>query len=429
MSISAMVLYLSLMLALISLFKQLQNLAGLPNVLSLVKDIAILTVFGLVLRRSRFLYDPKMISIALLFIGFLSYYLFISAFEGQLLVGLYYLRIYLLPVLFFVACKFVLSTLSREDIDRLVKYWVVTNYLIIIAAGALYYLLLVMPAAKLFLFGADELHFSWYISGANMLRMGLPLGGPNGQGVYLAVSIYFIVTAMSLGRTGSISKKTLYLLLVLNLIALILTFSRSSALLLVTSLGLYLVVVDNVNRQVKMTIVKYLILALTVGAASLLVVNEVTDSLLSRWLYLNLSMTDPSMIGHWDSIRDALETLEKYYLYGYERGTVGPKAVLFSNVMMNVENSTLILLYDLGIFGFFLFLVAYALLIQTGYRSRVQLPLMVGMLINFQFLPNIMSGELVMCILFLYLLIGELARDQVKTVKVDREVPYERGLS
>lgn len=420
MMVTTVVLYLAAMVALLSSLKQLLSFYHLPNFFSLLKDVAILFALAVAMRRSRLLFDPKMMAIGLLFIAFISYYLMSSAFESRLFIGLYYLRIYLLPVLFFVACRAAISTLERGHISKLLNYWFITNFLVIIAAFTLYYVLLTYPSAWQPLFGGEFLGSTWYISGARMLRMGLPMGSPNGLGVYLAITLYLMVTALSVGQTGCFSRKVLYFLLALNLIALVLTFSRSSALLLAVSLGMYLLVVNTVSKQAKFVILKYSIVALILGAASLLVINEVSNGQLTKWLALNAKMTDPSMLGHASSVGDALGKIDEYYLYGYERGTVGPKAVLFSNVMMNVENSTLILLYDFGIFAFFVFLLAYALLLMTGYSSRLQIPLLVGLIVDLQFLPIIMSGELLMCFMFVYLLLGRLSRDQVEILK--REV-------
>ena len=80
-----------------------------------------------------------------------------------------------------------------------------------------------------------------------------------------------------------------------------------------------------------------------------LIVDQVSDGYVTRWVELNAKGKDPSMIGHARSIEDAINKFDEYALVGYPRGTVGPKAIIFTGVVNNVENSLLGLLYDMGL--------------------------------------------------------------------------------
>jgi len=110
-----------------------------------------------------------------------------------------------------------------------------------------------------------------------------------------------------------------------------------------------------------------ILLGILVVIVSLMVVDFFSNGAIEKWLFLNTSLRDPSMQGHYSSIINALDNFDQYYLSGYPRGTVGPRAQLFTIDFYNVENSTLGIIFDMGLSCAVLFFVIYALLLKEGY--------------------------------------------------------------
>lgn len=348
-----------------------------------------------------------------LFIAWTAFYLLVSAFEDRHIAGLYYVRLYLLPVMFFVTAQCALGGLDRAGLAAMLRGVMWLNALVLLAAFVTYGLVHFLPATRRSIFGTEFLPYAWYIAGAGkaFMRMGLPFSGPNSLGYYFVMMelLYLCVLLFKRDKGGAPGCVALALV---NLAGLAATFSRSSMLaLLVGALVLVAAMPAIWRARTFFRASFFAVVLLVLFGGSLLALELLSDGFVSRWIALNVSLQDPSLRGHMQSLTDAYDNFERYYLYGYPRGTVGPKAFMFyvSN-RFNVENSVLGMVLDAGLFGAAAFFVAYALLLAAGYRSRLQLPVIVGCLIGMQFLPYIFEPDIISLALFIYVLVGELVR-------------------
>jgi hypothetical protein len=408
-------LLLILMLFLVGqTLKRACELAGVPFLtITVLRDLSLVGLFIWALGSIHLLQAQRIGSALLLFFVLFSLYLFVSAFEGQLGIGLYYLRIYMLPLMFFIVAHAALTELDRNGMDTLLRSLLWLNAVMLVLAFALYAVVLMFPAQRPLVFGVSFLPPAWFVAGAgrSMMRMGLPMTGPNTLGVYFGLMSLVILFLIFWRGDRSKMRPAMFILAALDLVALVATFSRSSVLmLLVAFLSLGVIPAFRRSRTFPKAIAAGFLL-LGLFACSLLVIEAVSNGFVSRWVELNLEFQDPSLRGHWQSLVDAYDHLEQYYLYGYPRGSVGPKALMFSvSHRFNVENGFLGVVYDFGLFGAIGFFAGYALLLAMGYRSSYQIPVLIGFFVSMQFLPYIFEPEVISLFLFVYLLIGQLDR-------------------
>lgn len=419
--------YLIVLTVLFSLFsyllkKMLEN-AGLPNFPSYLRDVLIFSLFAWLAYRTPLLFNRRIfLSIGLLAVLF-AVYLLSATLASQFMVGLYYVRIYLVPFLFFMLCIGVFSYISSADLQRVIRWVVYLNLFILVTASILYALILQSPVAHGFFLGYGQLATAWHLAGANTLRMGLPLTSPNNLGVYIALTNCLLLSLILLPKNSflfstdtaqpllskNIPVVFLWLLVALNLIILLLTFSRSALLLFLLTALFFMFIPRVLSWRVLRVAGLALLMGIFVLPLVLWAANILSDYALEKWFYLNTSGTDPSLDGHSDSIAAAIQDFPIYALKGYPHGTVGPKADLFSLITHNVENSLLSLWFDLGVFGVLAYVFAYGLLLNVGYKHRFQLPILLGFLLIMQALPYVFEPELMMYFMFIYILIGHVA--------------------
>jgi len=157
--------------------KRLCDMAGVPFLtITLLRDMLLIGLFIWALGSVHLLEARRLGSVLLLFLGLFSLYLFASALEGRLGVGLYYLRIYLLPVMFFMVAHTALQGLDRKSMDGLLNVFLGLNAFIVLVAFGLYAFLLAFPATRTLIFGTEFIPSAWIVSGAGgyLMRMGLP---------------------------------------------------------------------------------------------------------------------------------------------------------------------------------------------------------------------------------------------------------------
>ena len=374
--------------------KILMQLFGLPNITSYIRDFSILVLFINFIVTQKHTFKLSTSIFAALFALFFCFTYLITSFEqGKIIIGLYYLRIYVLPMIFFVVAW---KIVCRFDTNRLkiflltILRWNLTANLLSIL---IYTLLLSVPSFALLFLGKEEVASNWRIAGANIYRAGFPQGDPNQLGLYQAINICLMFFIMLKKIDVGIRPAFIKILLLLDVIILFLSFSRSSMVFLITCVCVILMF--RFSRIVK-SVLLYSLVLLLVLISSALVTNKVTDGKLTTWIMMNITMDDPSIGGHTNTIYDAVQAVDQYILFGYERGTVGPKAELFTDTIINVENSVLILLFDMGIFGLLIYITIYGLLILPFVRNIYQTALLVAFIVNIQFLPSIFSIEIVM---------------------------------
>lgn len=383
---------------------------GLPNFFPIVRDLLLMTIFVWSLGRASLFSNTRLAASLILFLFLFIAYIVISILENQYFIGFYYARVYLQPILFFVAMNIILQQMNFTGVVRVLRFAAWFNVFILLAAFVLYAMILYLPGERVVLFGASILPSAWYISGGIFMRMGLPLTAPNSLGTYLGLSLLMTLLVILAMPSGTRGRRAYMLLAGFNIIALVATFSRSAMLMVVVgSVSLLLVPAFRRGRFLSRLVTMSAVFLVVVVMGGMLV-ELLSNGFVSRWIELNLSLQDPSMRGHMLSFETAYNNFYQYALYGYDRGTVGPKALVSISYSNNIENSVLGVIYDFGIIGAFFFFLGYALLFVDGYKTKLQLPLLVGFLVNIQFLPYIFEPEIISFFIFAFLLIGHLDR-------------------
>lgn len=394
-----------------SFLKILLGVAGVPNIVPVLRDPLLLLVCLLGVSKLDFFKTRKWQVLILLLTIFSAIYVFSSLLEDRTVVGLYYLRFYFLPFLFFLGALGIMtmdtSIIRNRILFRFLLWW---NALLFVIALTIYVVLQVVPTLRPTFFGNDLLPTAWYISGGVWMRMGLPASGPNTLGLLFALNAFVFCSLLILKKTkGSeiiASTSAVFVGVFISLIGLMLTFSRSSMLILILALPLFMLMpgVLNFSRFFKLSVVISTLLALIVFAG--VAADIASDGYVSRWVELNMSMKDPSMLGHLRSITDAIDKFYEYALWGYPRGTVGPKAIIFTGVANNVENSLLAIVYDMGLMLSAVFIFATVLLYSFGYTNRVQLILLGAFAAPCMLLPYVFEPDALIYFAFIYLLLG-----------------------
>lgn len=370
------------------------------------------------------LFNRKGFAVSLFFLMiFVAVYISISALDDRHFQGLYYLRIYITPILFTVCTLAWIRFATKAEIVNVCRILLWMNGLIMVGAVTLYVAMQINPSLSNIVFGINQLPWSWYIAGG-FLRMGLPFAAPNNLGSYAALNVLFLLPLLIKGTGEVASKSFLVVMLFINILALTLTFSRSAMLTVLIGLTLICMLPGVITQKRLIRIFVTILLGILVVIVSLMVVDFFSNGAIEKWLFLNTSLRDPSMQGHYSSIINALDNFDQYYLSGYPRGTVGPRAQLFTIDFYNVENSTLGIILDMGLSCSVLFFVIYALLVKEGYVGVAQLPVLVGFIINMQFLPYIFEPEIMGFFLFVYLIIGALQTHSLVNLNKNSKSAY-----
>jgi hypothetical protein len=417
-----LLLALVLLTTLSSFVKSLLDNIGLPNLTLVVREPLMLGLAIYGASKLDLFSSKQWAALIAAVMAFAVPYLVIAMAEDRALIGLYYLRIYLYPFLFFVGCLGILS-LHREDLLRnsLLRFLMHWNTALFVIAVALYVLLQVTPALKTSLIGPEPLPSAWYISGGTWMRMGLPMVGPNTLGLIFALHAFVFISVLLTRKTFlqplNVANRALFMSTLLALLGLMLTFSRSSMLLLIFGLPLILFMPKVLNFSrffgIGASSLGMLLVVVLIG----LVVDQTSDGYIGRWIGLNTSFNDPSMQGHASSIDDALRDAHEYMAWGYPKGSVGPKSVIFSSITNNVESSFLSVFYDMGfLFGMFYWMAVFVLYL-TGYRNRLQAFVAWGFLFPCLLLPYVFEPDVLIYFSFVYLLLGRLTAQPVAVVQ------------
>lgn len=379
---------------------------SLPNILTYCKDLLLCILFLAALDKTIFRDREKSLFLVLI-LWFTINYLTISLFDN-VIYGLYYLRLYLLPLIAFFVFSSIINKIDDDLLQKLIRNIILLNVIVLLIAFVMYYIIINYPAIiALFSQGDDKLVGAFYISGANLLRLGFPQSGPNSLGIYFAVNIFFLLNIIIFPNKYTSRSGLIFLLILVNILALALTFSRSSFVLLFVCLLVTMIIAIANYHTIFVKFTKYLIGSLAIGILFAVLVNYVSDSALMDWIELNLTFSDPSMVGHKETFVELFDNFEKYFLIGYPRGTVGPKAETFSGEIINVENSYMVLIYDCGLYLFVVLLMAYTIIIRANISSKLQVPLLIGMLINISFLPTVYDVEIIIYVIIIFIILGK----------------------
>ena len=398
--------FMVVLLAVLGQFlKTLATLAGVSNVVPTVRDLSLIVIAfvgliaGNVVKSQRLLVGTCMVVLSLFI------YLLIAFVEDNAIAGLYFARTYILPLFFAVALHGALRQQTIAEIRKTIQFALGMSLIIVVSALVLYLVTLIYPTLGATLISTGEIQSAWYISGGTWLRMGLPATGPNSLGLILGLNILLILSLLDSGQQTH--NKWILALLGLSVIGLILTFSRSSWLMVMA--GTLLLYVSRSKLEAIKGIALFLLVAAILAGVTLAILAA-TDATafdqISLWLELNLSGRDPSMQGHLVSFQDAWEQLDQYYLHGFPKGTVGPKALSFTNKIHNAESSPLALVYDMGLPLSILFMAGWALILTEFYITRAQWAVLFGFIVCTQFLPYIFEADSQIYFLFIYVLVG-----------------------
>jgi hypothetical protein len=337
----------------------------------------------------------------------------VAAVTDQHMAGLYYGRLYLLPVIFAIAARTLLLHASPQALQGAVRFFFWSGFVVILVALALFVAIEVQPTLLSVLMRSaegEQLATAWYIAGGVWLRMGLPATSPNAMGLAMAFYLMLIVPVMIRGRMLAVGRVFGGTVTLLALLALLMTFSRSSWLGLM--LGTFLIFMlcrqewgmGGMGVLLKVAATG-LVLIVLLGVA-LALVDSYSGGFISSWIELNTQGTDPSMQGHSESFTQAFEALSEYFWLGYPKGSVGARAMLFGGEAHNVENSFLILFYEMGVpMGMaYLGLIAFLLKELSVHKSQLAVLAIFG--VCCMFLPYVFEPEIVAMFLVTYTLLG-----------------------
>jgi hypothetical protein len=342
----------------------------------------------------------------------------VAMYENKVFAGLYYQRLYMQPFLFFIGALGIMLAHNKTDLSKsLVKFMVWWNFLLFLCAIVIFLVLKNFPQFQHTFFASessDLLSSTWYISGGLWMRMGLPATGPNTLG--LIFSLHIVVFSVLLIKptklyAHSMSNKALVSSLTVAIIGLILTFSRSSLLLVLFIIPI-LVSSSDIKSETLMKMLLSFLLITVLSVVVGIVADSYSGGFIYRWIELNLSGRDPSMNGHMKSIMYAINHFNEYVYIGYPRGSVGPKSVLFTGVFNHVENCFFGILMDMGIFIALLYILSVIMLFVIGYKVKEQIVLLLGFMLPCTLLPYVFEPEVIIYFYFIYLMIGFLFKDK-----------------
>jgi hypothetical protein len=400
-----------LLLALTTQFlRQLCGLMHVPDIISLIREPLLLLLFWWALLHLNFFKESRLVLSLVGLATLFSVYIMVAAFEGRLFAGLYYVRIYMIPVLFFVACHAALRNASREQLLRALHVHACLNLVLLGIAFGVFALLQAEPRWRGLLVGDGTLATAWFISGGVYMRMGLPFISPNNLGSYAALAAVLSSLVLFAMQVKPGERRLHWASMLFSLAALAASLSRSAMLLLFFALVCYLTIPAFYHSRLFGRLLGLALVLVVLVALGMLVVEFISDGYVSRWIALNLAGKDPSLQGHIETFVEAYRNVEQYFLHGYPHGTVGPKAFQFSARIHNAENSLLAVAYDFGLIAGAAFLSLQLLLLSSAWYSRLQFPVLLGFLVNMQFLPIIFEPESIAWFVFVYLLAGHLAR-------------------
>lgn len=392
--------------------KNLTEALGLPNALPVFRDLLTLSLAAYGVSKISASMRRVVALPILIFIVFSIGYLGLSFFQGGLDAGVYYYRIYLMPFVFYVACYSVLSlsVLKGSRADGLNFVWWF-NFLLFCASVSIYVAIDFRPELLPVLIGTDLPPSAWFISGGTWMRMGLPASGPNTLGLVFALNAIVFLVALNRPSgmappVGDVKRAGLVIGLIVANVGLLLTLSRSSMLVVIAGVFLFFLLVKPLSKESMGKIVGGGLVGSLLFIAVLLIVDQWSDGFVGVWLELNLTMSDPSMQGHFTSIDEAVDSIGEYVLLGYPRGTVGPKADFFLGTLHAVENTFLAVFFDMGLILGLLYFVSAFFFFRMGYRSKSQLVVLVGFLLPCMLLPYVFEADAMSYFSFVYLLLG-----------------------
>jgi hypothetical protein len=394
-------------------FKVLLEMGGLPNLVPPTRDFLLLVLAVIGTMRTNIFKARGFYIAVLLYFLVIVIDIGIGAFTSRHFEGLYFARLYFLPLVSAVAARGLIMEASAQEIRGLVRlcYW--CGVAIIAAAFGVYVLVEFNPKLLYALMGGVEgqaLATAWYIAGGTWVRMGLPATSPNALGLILAFYMLLLMACLADGRHLQLGKISKFLVLALATLAMAMTFSRSSWLALFLGLAvtffLYRTEWKIISASNVMKMLGGLSVLSVVVVCGLIYADYYSNGLISEWLSLNKSGTDPSMVGHGDSFVDAIESLDEYFWFGYPKGTVSARALLFGMTMNNVENSIFGVFFVMGVPLGLVFLALVVYLMHGMWVHKIQWGVLATFILPAMLLPYIFEPDMVGLFITLSVLLG-----------------------
>lgn len=325
------------------LFNEIMKLYSLFPIFTIIRIVLNLLLWFIAFYR-KFEFNKNAL-LLLSSIGILSiYYLLICFREGKLLIGFETLRIYVEPLLFlFLIRVYCFNGLSRNMMLRLYVNVVLATAII---SFITYILFLTNNLTSI----VPEIPNTSFLPGL-IFRSYLPIGCPNQQGLLMFTGI--VLAYFSDFR----SRK---LLVFIFLISLLITFSKSAILACL----LFYVMISMNNYRV---FLKLFIVGVTIILALTFTIHLFEGSPIYEYFSNLFSGDDPSSNGHLNSLLEAIDKFQEYYLFGYPAGTVGSRV----ETIYNVESSFFILIYDKGLLFMVIYLCVVVMLLLDCMRNRI----------------------------------------------------------
>lgn len=381
--------------------KILKNVWHVPNLTSFAKDMLLITFFIFFIAKRKL--PNRIVLLSMVSFGIFScMYLSTAILQCRFFYGLYFYRLYLLPIMFCWLSMVLLRSMNPYEIRKIVTNVLILNFLVNITAICMLIFGVFWLDAFLSLCGYEKIRWSMKISSGDFLRAGFPLSSPNMLGLFQAINIIFLLYLRKCRYYEAKYNYRLNALLVFDFGILMMTFSRSSFISLVVSF--ICLVFLRPNRHIR-PITRFTILFLVMATVSYFAADRMSGGLLQKWVYSNITMSESSLLAHKSSVVKAVQDIDEYYLYGYKKGTVGPKAIQFVDSRKGSENSFFILLFDMGIVQVVFWLLSYLLLIRWSHVNLYQFCLTLAFVVAIQFLPTIQEIEIVIYFICVCLLI------------------------
>ena len=371
------------------------NSLGLPNLFTAIRTVLLILIF---LSTRKSLKGRHIAIFTLFFILFITFYISVSIFQGKFGMGLYYLRLYTEPVLVLFLARLFLSKIDASIIGFIRKLAIASVITALISLCAYY---LNLPIIKYF-HGNSEINSNWFLGGVFIYRAGYPIGGPNQLGLLFSSFIMINAIHPITDRRNNIYY-TGFLLL-----GLLFTFSKSAILALIVFLVLQNISYNSLHKLIPRVLISILLF----GSVIYFLDQTLFEGYFIRYLDNFVGNEDQSTAGHLDSLLNAVQSFKEYYLYGYEKGTVGPRASQFTADYKNVESSVFILLYDMGLVVAMPYVISVGALLMGERIYKKQLIFLAAVFTPFLFLPLIHNLEIT-AVLFFLSLVAEKNWDQV----------------
>lgn len=384
------------------------------EVLKYTKDILITILFiSSFLNKSKNASDKIAILLSI-FILILGIYAIKSDYFD---LAIYNARIYIEPIIVYFIFKKL--KLSEKNIKALFDCLITTCILIciygifqsVVLGGSF----LVKMGYPLF---NGELSYVYRISGlSGFQRATGTLVYPNTFGFYLG-----LVLIIALNYSNVLKKKRRYknIEIVIIIIALILTFSRSSW------VGMTIVIViSHFYTKKKMKLSKLVITMMVINIISIsyaIFYDYGIFAKITHYIQGTLSFEDTSMVGHLDSFEKSF-LIMKNNIWGTGLGNNGPKAMRYLKNPILTESSYFLMIFETGIMGFISYYSIYCNILLAAIRQKknkflsnavetnlIKIYITIFVLITFIFLPNIQDMEI---IAYYFMLVGILSNSNL----------------